>query len=79
LSRELNELCAALARDPRIELVASASVPSNGFWAFLEPGDVPLRLYRIRASAEPAARTDWDTQVSQPTARMRVPASRSRR
>jgi hypothetical protein len=50
LSRMLSELCAVLARDPRLELVASALVPSNGFWPFLEPGDVPLRLYRIRPS-----------------------------
>ena len=50
LSRMLSELCAALARDPRLELVASALVPSNDFWPFLEPGDVPLRLYRIRPS-----------------------------
>jgi hypothetical protein len=48
LSHVLKELCAGLARDPRLEPVASALVPSNGFWPFLEPGGVPLRLYRLR-------------------------------
>jgi len=47
LSQVLAELCAALARDPRLELVASAIVPSNGFRLFLQPGGVPVRLYRI--------------------------------
>ena len=49
LSRTLRDLCAALAGDPRLDVIASARVSSNGVWPFLEPGDVPLRLYRIRS------------------------------
>ncbi len=56
LSRTLRALCAVLARDPRLDLVASAAVSSNSLWPFLEPGEVPLRLYRIRQSDQPAAR-----------------------
>ncbi len=56
LSRVLRDLCTALAQDPRLEPVASARVPANGFWSFLEPGDVPLHLYRIRPSVAPEAR-----------------------
>jgi len=52
LSRVVHDVCASLARDPRLELVASARVPPHGMWEFLQPGDVPLRLYRIRRSEE---------------------------
>jgi hypothetical protein len=47
LSGALREQCAALERDPRLQPAGSAVVPSNGFWPFLEPGGVPVRLYRI--------------------------------
>jgi hypothetical protein len=57
LSQLLNEQCAVLGRDPRLEPVASTVVPSNGFWDFLEPGGVPVRLYRINAGSSSAATT----------------------
>src|SRR5262249_24268492 len=53
LSRMLKARCAQLGSDPRLEPVATGLAPSNGFWSFLEPGDVPLRLYRIRPSNAP--------------------------
>ena len=52
LSRLVDGLCATLARDPRLEPVAAVRVPSNGFWAFLHPGPVPLRLYRVRPQTD---------------------------
>lgn len=58
LSRDVQELCAELARDPRLEVVASDVAPSSGFWSFLEPGDVPLNLYRIRPSGTGSTSSD---------------------
>lgn len=47
LSAVVREQCATLARDARLEPVATARVPSEGFWPFLPPGGVPVRLYRV--------------------------------
>ncbi|MCK6557205.1 hypothetical protein L6Q96_21905 [Candidatus Binatia bacterium] len=48
LSAMVREQCATLARDPRLEPVAAARVSSDGFWPFLPPGGVPVRLLRVR-------------------------------
>ena len=46
-SAKLRERCERLAADPRLTLVASATVPARASWPLFPSSEVRLRLFRL--------------------------------